>query len=122
MHTRRTLLLDDGWDLVLNDAGDIAALEGPEATAQNAANECRLFTRDAYFRQAEGVPHYLVDLGQRVPAKPLLKSYIRQAVRRVADVREITGIELEDFDRESGALAGNVYFVTREGENVLVGI
>jgi hypothetical protein len=120
MHTRRTFVLDDSWDIHLDDAGGIALESGPEATAQAAANECRLFTGDACFRMAEGVPHYVAELGAKIPARPLFHSYLRQAVRRVADVLDVTGVELAGFDRDTRTLTGTVWFVTREGENVRI--
>jgi hypothetical protein len=113
-----TFALDASWDIYLDGAGNIALAYGPEATAQNAANECRLFTRDAYFRQAEGVPHWISELGAKAPAGPLLKALMRRAALRVPDVREVTGIEAESFDRETRALTGNLWFVTRGGERV----
>ena len=54
-HTRKTLLLDSNWDLCLDKAGRIAVAEGPYATAQAVANECRLFTDDAYFEPQRGI-------------------------------------------------------------------
>ena len=121
-HTRRTLKLDGDWDLRLTDAGDIAVCGGAEATAQNVANECRLFTRDAYFQQLKGVPHYLTTLGTKLPVRPLLRSYLRQAAGRVPDVREVLEIVMEDFDMERRKLSGIISFTTAEGENVSVNV
>jgi hypothetical protein len=118
MHTRHTLSLNAEWDIYLTDVGNIALTYGVYATAQNVGNECRMFTRDAYFQQQKGVPHYLVDLGSKLPAKPLLRSYLRQAALRVADVMSIDAIELEDFDKTARRLTGNIFFTTLEGENV----
>jgi hypothetical protein len=116
-HTRRTLLLDGNWDVTLNGAGGLALAEGAYATAQNVANECRRFTRDSYFDFDAGVPHFMLELGGRTPPRPLLRTYLRRAAMRVADVREVTGIETEGLDRESRTLGGAVWFVTEEGED-----
>jgi hypothetical protein len=121
-HTRHTLELDSNWDLCLTETGNIKVTIGVLATAQAVANEARLFTSDAYFRYAQGIPHYLTALGSKIPAKALLRSYLRQAVSRVADVRELFGIELEDFDKVSRRLHGNLFFATHGGENVNLGI
>ena len=63
-HTRKTLLLDKDWDLTLDKSGRIAVADGPYATAQNVANECRLFTDDACFDTERGIPYYVIALGQ----------------------------------------------------------
>jgi hypothetical protein len=118
MHTRRTLRLDADWDLTLTEAGNLALAEGAAATAQNVANEARLFTRDAYFRQEDGVPHFILELGAPLPVKPLVKGHLSRAARRVPDVRRVTRLELESFDREARRLTGRLEFVTVEGENV----
>ena len=56
MHTRRTLTLTPKWDICLDPSGYIALTNGAIATAQNVANEARLFTNDAYFQQDKGTP------------------------------------------------------------------
>jgi hypothetical protein len=117
-HTRHTLALDERWDLHLNEAGNIATTSGALATAQGVANECRLFTRDAYFEYDKGLPHKLIELGGKNPPRPLLRTMMRRAAFRVPDVAELLGIELEDFDRERRLLTGNISFKTVEGERV----
>ena len=122
-HTRRTMLLDENWDLVLTDAGNISMAEGAYATAQNLSNECRLFLRDAYFEMDRGIPHYLIELGARDdPDKSLLRTYMRKACSRIPDLREVTGISFEGLDREVRKLTGVIEFTTEEGEGVTLDI
>jgi hypothetical protein len=117
------MLLNDDWDLSLTESGNIAMTEGAYATAQNVANECRLFVRDAYFEMNKGIPHYIIELGfADNPDKSLLRTYLRRAAGRVSDVKEITNISFENMDKEHRKLAGIIEFTTMEGENVSLDI
>lgn len=113
-HTRRTLhLTREGWDITLDGVGRIALIQGGEATAQNVANEARLFTDDAYFAQDRGVPHFLVDLGRRVNHS-ILRSYLRRAALTVPDVAEVQSVQIAGFDPATRRLTGDIQFTTRE--------
>lgn len=116
-HTRKTLELSERWDLLLTSSGDIAVRNGDIATAQNVANEGRLFTDDAYFIQDKGIPHFSVELGKSSASSILLEAQLRTAARRVDDVSEIVSINVTNFDRKSGTLSGEITFTTIEGEN-----
>ncbi len=117
MHTRRTLELEPKtWDITLDAAGRIALVSGNFATAQNVANEARLFTDDAYFNQDQGIPHFLAELGRKfVSNDAVIRAYLRRAARRVADVREISAIEVSRFNPENRELSGAIEFTTIEG-------
>jgi hypothetical protein len=114
MHTRRTLRLDLKWDLALDGAGGIALAGEDLATAQNVANEARLFTRDAYFTQDRGVPHFLVELGRRLNSV-VLRSYLRAAALSVPDVKEVLSVEISGLDPKTRTLSGDIQFTTVEG-------
>jgi hypothetical protein len=119
MHSRKTLKLDpQKWDLSLNRAGRIALLEGAQATAQNVANECRLFTQDAYFIQDQGIPHFITELGRSYGfSNTALRAFLRRAALKVDDVKEVLSIEITDFDPVSGKLAGDIQISAKEGDN-----
>jgi hypothetical protein len=121
-HSTHTLKLNETWDLTLSDTGNILTTTSAMATAQNAANECRLFTEDAYFDYDKGIPHFITELGSRMPPKSLLRSFLRRAVLRVPDVSRVTDIELFSFDRVNRVLSGRILFSTREGVNVQINI
>ena len=115
MHTRRTLKLDAGTrDLTLDSVGRIGLAAGDEATAQNVANEGRLFTNDAYFIQDRGIPYFAMTLGRRA-GNAVLRSYLRKAALSVPDVKEIESITIDSFDPETRTLAGDIRFTTVEG-------
>ena len=118
-HTRKTLLLDSNWDLTLDKAGRIAIAEGAYATAQNVANECRLFTDDAYFETERGIPYYLVALGRKL-SPSVLRARLRDAAMLVEDVEDVTEVVLESLDTETRRVTGEIQFTSREGENASV--
>lgn len=118
-HTRKTLLLDSKWDLCLDKAGRIAIAEGAYATAQAVANECRLFTDDAYFEPGRGIPYYLIALGRKL-SPSVLRARLRDAAMLVEDVEDVTEVVLESLDTETRRVTGEIQFTSREGENASV--
>ena len=118
-HTRKTLLLDSNWDLCLDKAGRIAVADGAYATAQNVANECRLFTNDAYFETDRGIPYYLVALGKKL-SPSVLRARLRDAAMLVEDVEDVTEVVLESLDTETRRVTGEIQFTSKEGENASV--
>ena len=118
-HTRKTLLLDSNWDLCLDKAGRIAIAEGAYATAQAVANECRLFTDDAYFEPGRGIPYYLIALGRKL-SPSVLRARLRDAAMLVEDVEDVTDVVLESLDTETRKVTGEIQFTSTEGENASV--
>ena len=118
-HTRKTLLLNADWDLTLDKSGRIAVAEGAYATAQNVANECRLFTQDAYFEPDRGIPYYLIALGRKL-SPSVLRARLRDAAYLVEDVEDVTDVVLESLDTETRRVTGEIQFTSKEGENAAV--
>lgn len=116
-HTTRTLSLDPKkWDLTLNSAGRINTTVNAAATAQNVANEARLFTEDAYFNQDRGIPYFVAALGQRVNLA-VLRSYLRRAALSVPDVEEVLAVQIISVDQATRAVKGDIQFTIQEGTN-----
>ena len=135
-HTRKTLMLDRNWDLCLEKgfvwrektvngatvrykAASLKLAEGAYATAQNVANECRLFTNDAYFDQDRGIPYYLIALGRKL-SPSVLRARLRDAAYLVEDVEDVTDVVLESLDTETRRVTGEIQFTSKEGENASV--
>lgn len=118
-HTRKTLFLDQNWDICLDKGGRIRIAEGAYASAQNVANECRLFTNDACFDTERGVPYYLIALGQKL-SPSVLKARLRDAAMLVEDVEDVTEVVLESLDTETRRVTGEIQFTSMEGENASV--
>jgi hypothetical protein len=105
------------WDATLDSSGRIKLAGGDYATAQNVANEARLFTLDAYFIQDQGIPHFVAELGKKFIAnEAILRAYLRRAARKVADVNEVLSIEVSRFDPATRELSGVIEFTTVEGK------
>lgn len=118
-HSTRTLLLDGDWDITLTEAGNLALAEGGYATAQNVANECRLFTQDAFFAQDDGIPWYVVQLGKPL-ARSVASSRMRQAASDVAGVVSVESVTVEDIDPVTRIMDGTIRLTTTEGTSVAV--
>ena len=115
----RTLALNDNWDIMLDEMGNIAVYDDDYAIAQNVANAVRLFTNDAYFNKTRGIPHYDVELGNPAfPSRSVLYARIRQAAMNVSGV---TDAEVQlDFDKASRAYTGNIYITTKNSTQVRI--
>lgn len=112
MHSRKTLKLNPKtWDVATDGVGRIALATDDGATAQAVANEARLFTKDAYFAQDKGIPHFRTDLGRRV-SNAVVRSNLRTAALAVPDVKEVTGVDVTGFDPATRALTGVLRFTT----------
>lgn len=100
------------WDLRVDEYGLIVTCEGPYAIAQNVANAVRLFTKDAWFDQEKGIPHYQIELGKKPPYALLRTKIINTAlsILGVADAR-VTWLE---FTNEK-VLTGNILLTLKDG-------
>lgn len=119
MHTTKTLKLDKRkWDLTLDNAGRLAVCRGAPAIAQNVANQCRLFTQDAYLAQDKGIPHFVVELAQPLSGgQVILHSYLRRAATKVAGVKEVLSVDISGFNPETRVMSGAVEITISEGDN-----
>lgn len=112
-----TLMLDDSWDLTLASDGKIKTASGAYAIAQNGCNATRLFTKDAYFDQQKGIPHFNIELGHGIAAVPIIESRIRQALLNVDGVSDALAVLDVQKDR---ILGGNAYITLTSGENAKI--
>ena len=112
-----TLMLDDTWDITLNSDGKIKTATGAYAIAQNGSNAVRLFTKDAYFDQQKGIPHFDIELGHGIAAVPILESRIRQALLQVDGISDALAVLEIQKDR---ILGGNAYITLTGGETAKI--
>lgn len=115
---KRSLFLNDSWDITLNGSGDLATTSGRYCDAQNVANAVRLFTHDAYLRQQKGVPHFSLDLGVK-PSASEVRAVYRKAAMNVENIADAS-VELAGFDTDSRAMTGTITAITEDGETVAV--
>lgn len=114
-----TLLLNQNWDIGVDNNGNIALSTGAYAIAQNCANAIRLFTNDAYFNRTKGIPHFNIELGHKpIPARSTLTNRIRKAVLAVDGVTDAE-IELE-FDPATRTYGGDITITVTDGNTVRI--
>lgn len=117
---KRSLYLNERWDITLNGAGNIATTSGRYCDAQNVANAIRLFTKDAYLRQKKGVPHFIVDLGVK-PSFSEVRSEYRRAAKEVENIRDAV-VENLEIDTETRTMTGIIIATTEDGNKVTIEI
>ena len=115
---KRSLYLNDKWDITLDGAGNLATTSGRYCDAQNIANAVRLFTNDAYLRQRQGVPHFDIDLGVK-PALSEVRAVYRETALAVENIAEAT-VKIEGLDTETRAMTGTIHSTNENGETVFV--
>lgn len=81
-------LSNDGWDLEIDDRGNIKMLTGIEAILQDVASSVRLFLGELYYDTSQGVPYFGQVLGH-LPPSQLLQAQLEVAGKTVPGV---TGI------------------------------
>ena len=114
MANKRTLFLNDNWDITLAASGDITTASNLYADAQNVANAVRLFTKDAYLAQNKGVPHFSLDLGV-IPALSEVRSWYRKAAKTVENIKTAS-VEITAVDKENRTLRGIITATSDNGE------
>lgn len=110
---KRSLLLNDKWDICLNSAGSIAETTGDYCDAQNVANAVRLFTNDAYLAADKGIPHFDIDLGV-MPMEAVLRGRIRGAAVAVENIADAEAVDIK-VDTKTRELTGLIRVLNAQG-------
>ena len=121
MTIKRTLKLDDEWDLALDANGGLAVLTSNEAVAQTIANRCRLFVRDASYAYNEGIQYFDLALGEVIP-KDALISELRRIIEDVDGVDTVLSIEVSAFDADSRLVKAEIIVLTEDSVNVRISV
>jgi hypothetical protein len=120
MANKRSLYLNDNWDITLDGNGDITTTSGLYCDAQNVANATRLFTKDAYLAQTKGIPHFDVELGV-IPALSEVRSWYRRAAMAVDNIQSAS-IDITAIDDDTRTLRGIITATVTSGETLTVEI
>ena len=114
-----TLMLNDKWDIYVDEAGNIATVTEDYAIAQNIANAVRLFVGDAYFEQTRGVP-YLTEVFSKKTG--ISQSVVINRWRNAAlTVEGVTACEPQPvYDNDGRLIGGTILATTINGTNVTV--
>lgn len=111
---KRSLFLNDKWDITLDSAGNPATTGGLYCDAQDVANAIRLFTRDAFLAQTQGVPHFELDLG-RMPALSEVRSWYRKTAVNVENIRSAV-VDITGIDAETRTMKGIITATSANGQ------
>lgn len=74
------------WDLTLDTSGNLAMAEDQYALAQTVANKCRLFIKDLYYSQQEGIPYLEKILGKNNYSLSLYRQQLEEAALSIEGV------------------------------------
>lgn len=85
----KSLQLNDGWDISLDGAGNIAQVKSKLCVAQDVANAVRLFLGEAVYSADRGVPHYTNNLGVKL-TRALIRSDMTDAALSVPGVASVS--------------------------------
>lgn len=103
----KTLTLSADWDLTLTAAGTLSTAAGDYALSQNVANAVRLFTNDAFYDPERGIPHFIVDLGQKLnPA--VVRAEVQAAALAVDGVKEAALKDIRLLTAEGAVTGGEI--------------
>lgn len=110
----KTLKLNENWDIYVDKSGNIALADDDYGVAQTAANKIRLFTKDAYFDQTKGIPHFDIELGKNFStSEAVLTNRIRKEALSVQGVTDAK-VSLKK-DQDGRVIGGEVYVTTSTG-------
>lgn len=114
-----TLMLNEKWDVFVDDAGNIATVRDDYAIAQNIANAERLFVNDAYFERSKGIPYFESALGEKMEvSQSVLINRWRQAA---LSVEGVTDCEPQPkYDKDGRIIGGEIIATTINGTRVQV--
>ena len=115
---RTLFLLPSTWDLTLDVQGNIATATSTSQRAQDIASACRVFIKDMYYQQNEGIPYLESIMGRNSYPIGLYQSELHRAAMSVEGVvsaniklnqlsdRNLTGmIEFTDIENNTATVS-----------------
>jgi hypothetical protein len=108
----KTLLLDTGaWDLITDNAGNIAIAAEPYALAQDVASAVKTFIGEIYYDTSQGIPYFEQVLG-KFPPIALLRA---QLVRVALTVPGVVSVRVIFISFSKRTLTGQLQFIDTTG-------
>lgn len=107
-------LMPNTWDLALDVRGNIAISRETYAIAQDIASACRVFKKDLYFHQDEGIPYLEEILGK---SKYSLSLYRTQLEDQALTVPEVATAQAILSTANGRVVMGIIEFTTIDGRN-----
>ncbi|WP_426577677.1 hypothetical protein ACP179_06315 [Xenorhabdus stockiae] len=109
---RTLFLMPATWDLTLDAAGNIAMASDQYARAQSVANACRVFVKDLYYSQGDGIPYLEEILGKNRYSLAMYRKYLEDAAMSVEGVMSATAELSTASDR---VVRGRILFTDING-------
>ena len=101
------------WDLAVDSEGNIATATSTYQRAQDIASACRVFLKDMYFNQSDGIPYLEEVLGSSGYPLALYRKYLQEAALSVPGVVSATA-ELTMSDNR--ILRGQITFTDENNQ------
>lgn len=111
MAQKTSIKLNIGWDICLDDFGNLDTCNDDEAICQDASCALRLFTNDSYYEPSKGIPYLDIVLSVS-PFESLVRSELINTAKSVDGVLDAS---VEDFTVEKRSLKLKMKCLTTNG-------
>ena len=109
----------DIWDITLDTKGNLAIATDTYQQAQDIASSCRVFYKDDYYKQGDGIPYLESIMGQA--AYPL-SLYQRNLHDRAMLVDGVVSADVKLQPLQDRLLSGAIIFTNESGTQATVGL
>ena len=109
----------DTWDITLDTSGNIAVATESYQQAQDISSSCRVFLKDDYYKQSDGIP-YLEEIMGR--SSYPLALYQRNLHDRAMLVNGIVSIDVKLQQLKDRVLSGAIIFTNEDNLQGTVGL
>lgn len=113
----RTFLLDENSDLMLDKTGNLAMVEGIQATAQTSRNFAATRGGEMIHAADLGIPFFMTSF-DRFPNLAQFEAALRRRLLEVETVQAVTGL---DVRYEDGAVKYTAMLQTEDGDVTING-
>lgn len=93
----RTFLLDENNDLMLDNTGNLAMVEGIEATAQTSRNFAATRGSEMIHAMDQGIPFFMTSF-DRFPNLAQFEAALRRRLLQVESVQAVTALDVQYDD------------------------
>ena len=111
MAQKTSIKLNNGWDICLDDFGNLQTCHEDEAICQDVACALRLFTNDSYYEPSKGIPYRDIVLGVN-PFESLVRSELINTAKSVDGVLDAN---VENFTIKNRGLKLAMQCLTENG-------
>ena len=116
----KTLFLHpEKWDLCLDSSGNLAIATDEYQQAQDIASSCRVFLKDDYYNQQDGIPYLEEIMGKS--AYPI-SLYQRNLFDRAMLVDGVVSVDVNLNQLKDRVLSGAIIFTNEQNIQGTVGL